>query len=343
MNRLTTLVVSMLAGCVISVSSWATVMETFTFTNVIPAQTATPASGTLVSATASGTPYTLGRIDVMGEIVEINGTTNDFISDNKVQLTMPGGQTQIQTLSSVTSYTGATMFTSSFFFPLPLITSPFGGSGMIDFRFYNTFDDSPTGGVADANINTISFKFTDELPTPPTAFDFGTLTDLSTTYGTPDYMDMSGPLGGGVRWYKFTLANPINNGAGTFLDIDTETSTLSDTEIGLYDALGTLLTSDDDDGSGNLSQLTYGLTSPTRTIGTSVGGNGRDGSLAAGTYYVAAGGFNTTFSNGFTATTTSTNTTDKIVVNLRTNVVPEPTGLAFLALGATGLLLVRRK
>ena len=113
---------------------------------------------------------------------------------------------------------------------------------------------------------------------------------------------------GGVVWYRFTVTNPVQ--APFYLDIDTEGSALTttnDTEIGLFDSTGALVASDDDDGSGFLSQLSFGATTPTRPpVGTGATYNGRDGNLAAGTYYLSISGFNSTFAAGWSVTSTST-------------------------------------
>src|SRR5204863_895755 len=65
-----------------------------------------------------------------------------------------------------------------------------------------------------------------------------------------------------------------------------------------------------DDGPGNYSELSFGRTSPLRpTISGASGGNGRDGVRAAGTYWLAVGGFNSTFSaSAWNVTSTSTAT-----------------------------------
>ena len=98
----------------------------------------------------------------------------------------------------------------------------------------------------------------------------------------------------------------------------------NDTELGLYTPSGCLVATDDDDGSGLLTQLSFGQTAPTRAIGTSVGGNGRDGTLLpAGPYFLAVAGFNATFGAGFAVTTTSA-ATGTVLVNFRLGLLPPP-------------------
>lgn len=126
-----------------------------------------------------------------------------------------------------------------------------------------------------------------------------------------------------VKWYSFTTT-------GGAVSFDTEGSTLSgtnDTELFLYDSTGALLGTDDDDGTGNLSILNSGDELPA--------------SLAAGTYYLAIGAFNTTgATTAWGVTSTSTATGNYIINGLTVN-VPEPTSIALI--GLSGALIRRRR
>ncbi len=139
----------------------------------------------------------------------------------------------------------------------------------------------------------------------PVATDLGALTPGTPVTVAPAYAAAT------VVWYRFTI--PAVS-APLYLDIDTRLpSVTADTEIGLYraddvnPALSTLVSSDDDDGAGNLSALSFGACAPTRTgeVGAIVF-NGRDGlALTAGTYYLAVGAFNMTFGAADYAVTSS--------------------------------------
>lgn len=154
----------------------------------------------------------------------------------------------------------------------------------------------------------------------PAATDLGTI-----TIGTP--VQVTGIAIGPAQivWYTITVPNV---GGAIYLDIDSEGSLLAtsnDTEIGLYRADGTLVASDDDDGSGLLSQLSFGAGFPTRpAVGTGVAYDGRDGSLAAGQYYLSISGFNSTFNaTNWNVTSTSANVgTGVLNLNLGQVVVP---------------------
>ncbi len=95
---------------------------------------------------------------------------------------------------------------------------------------------------------------------------------------------------------------------------------IADTEIGVYDSLGNLLANNDDI---NYPANPYSLVSLA--------------ALPAGDYYVAVGGWNTTYGAGFAATSTST-----LSGAYNLNIYPEPTTLALLAFGAIGLIRRRR-
>ena len=136
---------------------------------------------------------------------------------------------------------------------------------------------------------------------------------------------------GAIVWYKFTLTSPVSAGSATFLDIDTEGSTLAptnDTELGLYTSAGNLVNNgtaatDDDSGTDLLTQLTFGATTPARPApGNGLTYNGRHGDLPAGTYFLAVTGFNATFNTtNFNVTSTSTYS-GTYVLNLKLGAVP---------------------
>jgi hypothetical protein len=141
----------------------------------------------------------------------------------------------------------------------------------------------------------------DVLPTPPTVaatFNIngcGASDSFSTAY--------DGNVQN-VYWVQL-----IYDGNCVELTTDTETTVGIDTEIGLYDVFGNLLGSNDDGGTGTLSTLT-------------------EQGLAAGTYYIAAGGFNTTFGANFAVTSNNTST-GTLVINASTPNVPDFVNLQF--------------
>lgn len=167
----------------------------------------------------------------------------------------------------------------------------------------------------------------------PAATDLGPL-----TLGTPVNLTNIDIQPMGVVWFTFSVASDVAQPA--YLDIDTEGSALApsnDTEVGIYDSLGNLRASDDDDGSGLMSALSFGATFPTRpATGTGVAFNGRDGTLLAGTYYLSVSGFNTTFgATNWTVTSTSGNT-GPAALNMRYDTVPPPPPGTYVETGDAG-------
>ncbi len=164
----------------------------------------------------------------------------------------------------------------------------------------------------------------------PAAIDLGTLTADTSVSG---YLNP-----GEVVWYMFTI------GTVDYIDITTNDSMgVTDSELGLYSDLGDLIATDDDDGIGLLSTLSFG-TGSGLTLGDSwnLGGdgiaNGEDGPLGPGTYYLAFGGYNTTYNaTNWDVTSTSNQTGDYTI----TFYVPEPSAIALL--GFAGLLALRRR
>jgi hypothetical protein len=142
----------------------------------------------------------------------------------------------------------------------------------------------------------VSSGFT-SMPSPPGAIDLGRLVP-GTEAPPPENLAPAG-----VVWYTFELAESAEVSALKYLDADTEGSLISDstgagtgndTMLGLYDAAGNRIIVDDDDGSGRLSQATFGGGSMTPTVGDGMPYEGRDGMLPAGRYYAAVTGFGNT-------------------------------------------------
>ncbi|MFN0134652.1 MAG: PEP-CTERM sorting domain-containing protein [Phycisphaerae bacterium] len=128
-----------------------------------------------------------------------------------------------------------------------------------------------------------------------------------------------------------TIATPF--AAGTAFTFDTEGSNF-DTENALYTAGGDLLGTDDDSGTGLLSLLNSGV-------------------LAPGSYILANGGFDSRFGDGVAIAGAATGNlsiqVNGVTIlnnafggngfhNICFDVVPEPTSLALLGLGAAALL-----
>jgi hypothetical protein len=235
--------------------------------------------------------------------------------------------------------------------PIQSVGGPFQllANGQLLVYVYEDFNDPGVDAVVDSG--TLRVTYSDTAPVVPPPATIGTLvtSDTTSNYATPDVSATKN--GGSVQWYKITLTGDVSATNGQFLDIDTEgaadgTSSF-DTELALFASNGQLIATDDDSGSGPTSQLTFGDAGPrgplTTAPATTAGfpGDGFNGDLLAGDYYLAVAGFNAAFTNGFGATTNSTNTTGIVPVNIRTN-VPEPGCVMALGIAGAACLLRRR-
>lgn len=192
------------------------------------------------------------------------------------------------------------------FFDIPY-TAPTNGS--LYFLSAQTFTGSS------ANWNNITITLSDATITPPPS--------IPTTLGG----SISTPIAPAqIIWYSFEYT-------GGALNLDTAGSTLTastlgdenDTEMALFSSTGALIAANDDVNFG-AGILTSALSFD-------------DGELAPGTYYLAVGGFNSTFGSAFGASSTAIQS-GKIIVN-GLSLVPEPATLGLLA--GLSLLGLRRR
>lgn len=191
---------------------------------------------------------------------------------------------------------------------------------------------------------------------PANFVDLGNIGDIDPNYQTEDaFANLTAFGAGEIKWFKFTFGG--TNGTVNYLDIDTinapgftGSTTPVDTEIGLYDSLGDLVAEDDDSGYGLFSNLTFGATSPTRqftqsgSLSSRIPGDGFNGPLSAGTYWLAVSQFNATFgTTGWNVTTTGTGDADVSRLAFRTDVAAVPEPFSMVAMGAGLLALARRR
>jgi subtilisin-like proprotein convertase family protein len=184
---------------------------------------------------------------------------------------------------------------------------------------------------------------------PATFTDLGT---LSNGVITPT-ATMGGTAATNVVWFKFVVPTGVTASAG-WLDLTMDGSpgfSNSDSMMGLYSNTGVLITSDDDDSVGFYSEISKGRTSPLRTtVSGATGGNGRDGTLAAGTYWMSISPYSTTFNstgwNVVNTTNTTTTGSSGVRISYDNGLAPTPpTGVGSatvnpVASGASTLLKV---
>lgn len=269
------------------------------------------ASNTVINFTVTGPAYVVTPTITVGggTITEQIGHEATFATEARMRISLasnPAVFADFQ-MSTVAGFTGTLALNAgqniSAINNQGFVGTTLNPGDVLRIEFFESFQDGPDD-EAESVFDGASFTLGTVVPPPTATFDFGTVS--TTVSNTQTY----GPAE--IKWFKFTLASAID--ASTLLQINTELTTAfgagNDTEIGLYTNDGTLVANDDDGGVGATSLITRGgNTAP---------------ALAAGTYWVAVGGFNTTFAAAWGATSTSAESGD-IVLELRFTPVLPPT------------------
>lgn len=268
----------------------ATVHETVTYTNVdSDGEYGDPVNEirtfNATGLTAGNVPYSLGALQLYGTISSVQGA--DFALEGLIEVTHPNSMMAV-----------VQMFPGEFTFGIltgsaSLVLAPgSSAAGTWSFRFFEDYDDGGNGFV-DKIWNSLQIDFTDELPDAPPSTDLGMICNpgANTTFSI-------GPAE--VVWFRVEVPESTGNN-DRYLDIDTEGSSPLDTEIGIYTDQGILVANDDDDGTGFMSQLSFGTDAAVRSGpgGDAEDYDGRDGDVGAGTYYVAVGQYDTTFGGSY--------------------------------------------
>jgi len=128
---------------------------------------------------------------------------------------------------------------------------------------------------------------------------------------------------GEIKWYKFELPGDITDARRTWLDIDTEGSSLFPTNqpvLALYDGVGVLLATNRDSGHDLQAQLSFGVGNrPANGNGLAFDGSNGELTFAYGPYYLGVGAFPAgRAANGWNLTNASQNA-GNLRVNIRTN------------------------
>jgi hypothetical protein len=222
--------------------------------------------------------YPVKFVRIKGTLTKVT-TGNTYVDEALVQLFQPDTITpMVFSCSPTRGYSGSVMIDT--FVRTPLVaSSPAGNWGI------STFEAVDDGAGPDSRWDTLTVTLNDG---PPASRNLGALFNSSVTKSESLALNQT-------LWYKFELQGDVNAG-GTYLDIDTEGSTIgapgldNDTVLAVYNENGFVVGYDDDDGSIRLSQLSFG-TGTRPGIADAAAYNGRDGNLPAGTYYLAVRAF----------------------------------------------------
>ena len=207
-----------------------------------------------------------------------------FPSEARILMTPPIGTPFIvQPLDASNWPDPATITFDSYVLPLG---TPLAAAGSWSFRFFESFQDG-AASAANSIWDTLTIALDDGIAVaPPGTVDLGTLAP-----GSPANITNVPLAAGAVKWFKIILP-AVPAPASNFVDIDTEGSLLAPnnaTFLVLYNQAGDPVATDTDDGSGSLSQLSFGA-GYRNAVGNGVRYDGRDGTLVGGLYYIAVSG-----------------------------------------------------
>ncbi|MBI1190466.1 MAG: hypothetical protein GC200_07300 [Tepidisphaera sp.] len=172
---------------------------------------------------------------------------------------------------------------------------------------------TPTGGLPTQYGYQIQLQGDISVP-PPACTTIGVISD---TQAPQNGMVASGA----TQWYCLTLPNDATDANLSFFDADTEGSA-TDVAIGIYNDAGGLISSDDNSGSGNNAQMSFGV-GRRAAVGDGQQYDGRSGQLTAGNYFIAVAPGGSTFGSGFNVIA-ATNPGGAFTLNMHTNVNGTP-------------------
>ncbi len=123
-----------------------------------------------------------------------------------------------------------------------------------------------------------------------------------------------------VNWFKIDVLGDVSVDANTYLDITCgDFFGLTDAAMGLYLNDGNLVASDQDNGDTNSAFLTFGH-GRRPAFGDSIQGDGRNGDLAAGTYFLAVTGADSAFGeSSFSVNVATTISAGDVDITIATN------------------------
>ena len=290
------------------------VSDTFSFTNQAIEVQGGGIFGDAIALAPFANTYDVTSITVdTATLSSINAAT--WASEARIDL-FSGGGTGFGGFSTFADQT----YVSPLVLGAPLVLDVTGvglntGDG-ISLDFWETYDDG-SDTLDDQVWDRITITFAGEIGGTPAVIEDESFAAGNLGVGD-SYNNNNSHVAGGKDLYTFTLTED-----GVVRIETTDPGSGIDTEIGLYDAGGNLIASNDDSAEGGLISL---LTE----------------TLSAGDYTVVAGTFNTDFATDPTLAGVTSGTDDgDYGFDISVTAIPEPGSLALLGLG--GLALLRRR
>lgn len=322
--RTLTPLLPLLLGCCTSSVALAGPRQTVAYTNIDTVAPAGNAANQTRTITLNGA-YPLKRIDFSGQLTTLVAGSQPIHAHIIVTPPPNTGITYSLPIIWNTTAPAVNAVTSgSYSFDVP---ANWPSAGTFTFEFS---DDTDNGPGADARWKTINISMCDSVSPPAWPAFFGGYDDMGIiSAGTRSKWVSLSP--GAVHWVRFHTANPIAMSEfGYALSIDTLDSNLppfNDTVIALYDGNGHRIALNDDiSAPTNLfSALSFGTSAPSGSPITE-SRIGADGSLEAGTYYLAVVAFDSTNTYGDDFQVVSHSIREGSVrVNIRST-IPAPSG-----------------
>jgi hypothetical protein len=263
-------------------------------------------TGSVLDLDTEGSNLTPENNTSMAMYRAVNGAIEDQDNNDGTNLLSalsygPGGTTGSYTASGV-RFSGRDGTASGLGAPARYYVAVVGGDNVTvaPATFQSGFVTNPpsaNSGTANLRVRYFTTGAPSETPGATTInlVDGGAWASASASVGLTD-----------TAWFTFTTPALDATGAVDIDVLGTNLTPANDTDIGLYGPAGTLIDSDDDDGPGQLSQLSYGAGrrngngDGVRFLGQDGSTAGTAGNIGPSTTYFLAVGTGTSYTHGST-------------------------------------------
>lgn len=317
--------VAAFASTAIASTSFFDVFGTASFTNKGSIDLQGDPDNALDSWIATGGGV-VSAIRVTGSLTKVASGT--YASEARVRFTPGSGQgfTAFNfQATTVGSYTGTLAIGPSLLNVTPFTLS---NGGTVGLEWFESYDD--VANAPDSVWNSVSYEFGANTITNGGG-SLGNLTGNGVTVNTP-----GSHVAGGLDYFTFSFGGVTNPTDYLNISMLGVTGGMTDTEMAIYNSLGNLVATSDDEGPGLFSEFSFGTADPLAAPDLTPGFNGL--TLAAGNYTIVTAGYNATFGSTINNITGGTNAGS---YTLGITYMPEPGSFALVALA--GLFAARRR